>query len=81
MTKLQISLTDQETELLAARAAYMGYDVTKYAKFVLASEAREAIASVPVYKVTPKMQKIIDDAYTEDEAGLTKEWKLGSYDT
>lgn len=39
MTKLQISLTDEETQLLQEKADLLGYDVTKYAKFILAGEA------------------------------------------
>jgi hypothetical protein len=77
MTKLQITLTDQEVELLAQKAALLGYDVTKYAKFVLAQKADEAAGSIPVFKATPKMEKVIKEGLEEDKKGLTKEWKFG----
>lgn len=80
MTKLQISLTDQETQLLSMRAAVLGYDVTKYAKFVLAQDASEQSTFVPTFKATPKMEKIIRKGLEEYQQGKTKTWVLGKYD-
>jgi hypothetical protein len=81
MTKLQISLTDQETQLLSMRAAVLGYDVTKYAKFVLAQDAVEQLTSpIPTFKATPKMEKIIKKGLKEYRQGKTKTWVLGKYD-
>lgn len=80
MTKLQISLTDQETQLLSMRAAVLGYDVTKYAKFVLAQDAVEQSTFVPTFKATPKTEKIIRKGLEEYQQGKTKTWALGEYD-
>ena len=80
MTKLQITLTDQETQLLAMRAAVLGYDVTKYAKFVLAREASDGVSDVPVIKATPRMEKAIREGLEEYRQGKTKIWPLGKYD-
>lgn len=77
MTKLQISLTDEETQLLEEKASLLGYDVTKYAKFVLAREAVEEIKSIPTFKATPKMERIIKKGLEEDAQGKTKVWPLG----
>ena len=80
MTKLQITLTDQETQLLSMRAAVLGYDVTKYAKFVLAQDAAEQLTSVPTFKATPIMEKMIKKGLEEYRQGKTKTWALGKYD-
>lgn len=80
MTKLQITLTDREAELLSQRASDLGYDVTKYAKFILAREAESALRNIPVFKASPPMDKLIVEAVKEDEQGQTKDWPTGSYD-
>ena len=80
MTKLQITLTDQETQLLSMRAAILGYDVTKYAKFVLAQDAAEQLTSAPTFKATPKMERMIKKGLEEYRQGKTKTWILGEYD-
>lgn len=77
MVKLQITLTDQEAGLLADKAANLGYDVTKYAKFVLAREAEEVLKIIPTFKANPKMKRLIKQAIFEDDSGKTKRWPLG----
>lgn len=76
MTKLQITLTDQETQLLEARASLLGYDVTKYAKFVLAKEAVEQVTSVPTFVATSKMNLLLKKALKDDKRGKSIELKL-----
>lgn len=76
MTKLQITLTDEETQLLAMRAAVLGYDVTKYAKFVLAKDAIEQITSVPTFIATPRMNVLLKKALKDDNIGKSVEWKF-----
>ena len=80
MTKLQLSLTDRETELLMQKASLLGYDVTKYAKFVLAREAEEALNTIPVFNASGAIGKLVDEAIEEDDAGLTKNWTTRTYD-
>ena len=75
MTKLQITLTDQEVDLLSRKAAYLGYDVTKYAKFILAREADEMVNNVPSFKASSAMERAISDAGEEDKQGKTREWR------
>ena len=79
MTKLQLSLTDRETELLMQKASLLGYDVTKYAKFVLAREAEEALSAIPIFNASRTIDKLVDEAIEEDNAGLTEEWKTRTY--
>ena len=76
MTKLQITLTDQETQLLSMRAAVLGYDVTKYAKFVLAQDAVEQITFVPTFVATPKMNSLLKKALKDDDNGKSVDWNL-----
>jgi hypothetical protein len=80
MTKLQITLTDEEGALLSEQAMLLGYDVAKYAKFVLAQKAIEQITVIPTYKATPKMVRIIRKGLEEYRRGKTKMRALGSYD-
>lgn len=80
MTKLQITLTDEEGTLLAEQAMLLGYDMAKYAKFVLAQKALEQITAIPTYKATPKMERIIRKGLEEYRRGKTKTRTLESYD-
>ncbi len=72
MTKLQITLTDQEGALLSEQAMLLGYDVTKYAKFVLAQKAIEQLSAVPTVKATSAMEQIIQKGREEYAQGKTK---------
>lgn len=76
MTKLQITLTDEETQLLSVRAAVLGYDVTKYAKFVLAQEAVQQITAMPTFQATPQMESVAKKALEDERAGKVTEWKF-----
>ena len=80
MTKLQISLTDQEASLLSQRAASLGYDVTKYAKFILAREAEDALRDIPNFKASPNMEELVAQAVEDDKNGKSRKWPLGKYD-
>lgn len=46
MTKLQLTLTDQEAEVFRKRADELGYSLTKFVKFLLAME---------VYKISQEL--------------------------
>ena len=46
MTKLQITLTDEETEGLRKQAEKMGYSLTKFVKFLLAKEAYNILLTI-----------------------------------
>ena len=76
MMKLQITLTDQEAELMAMRGSTLGYDVTKYAKFLLAQDAASHIAFVPTLKGTMDMKRMVKNAISQYRAGKTKTLKL-----
>lgn len=58
------------------RAAVLGYNVTKYAKFVLAKDAVEQIPSIPTFIATPKMNVLLKKALKDDSNGKSVEWKF-----
>jgi hypothetical protein len=76
MTKLQITLTDEETQLLSMRAAALGYDVTKYAKFVLAQEAMWQVSEIPTFQATSKMENVVEKALRDELDGKVTELKF-----
>lgn len=73
--KLQITITEEEEKLLAQRASLLGYDVTKYAKFLLTTEARKSH-----FLLNRKLEKIIERALRDDSEGKTHEWVFGKYE-
>ena len=57
--KLQITLTGKEEELLSQKAAMLGYDVTKFVKFLISREAyKEAELSA---KTKKQIKKALED--------------------
>ncbi|MBI3956304.1 hypothetical protein HY339_03540 [Candidatus Gottesmanbacteria bacterium] len=80
MTKLQITLTDEEGALLSEQAMLLGYDVTKYAKFVLAQKAIEQLTAIPTHKASANIERIIRKGREEYRKGNTKTRILGQYD-
>ncbi|NCP46918.1 hypothetical protein AUJ42_02360 [Candidatus Collierbacteria bacterium CG1_02_44_10] len=76
--KLQITITDEEQKLLAQRAAVLGYDVTKFAKFLLSHEAMKVVET-PIIPFNLQTEDLISRAIADDEAGKTKKWVFGKY--
>ena len=76
--KLQITITDEEQKLLAQRAAVLGYDVTKFTKYLISHEAMKAV-DVPVVPTNQYIEDMVSKAIAEDEAGKTKKWVFGKY--
>lgn len=72
--KLQITLTRQEEELLSGKAGLLGYDVTKYVKYLLAKEAISAIP--PIIQMSSAQVEKIEGALLEDNVGRTTDWKF-----
>jgi len=76
MIKLQITLTDEENQLLAMRATALGYDVTKYAKFLLAREAIDHLKEIPTFEASSSMEKAIKEARHAYKTGKLKSWPV-----
>ncbi len=74
--KLQITLTKQEEELLSSKAGILGYDVTKYVKYLLAREAISAIP--PIIRMNDTQVEKIERAFLEDDENKSLDWKFDS---
>lgn len=68
-TKLQITITGKEKQLLADRAATLGYNVTKFAKFLLSNVAYEQLQE------NIRLEKLMKKSLAEYKAGKTMELK------
>jgi len=71
MTKLQITLTDQEADILKIKAASFGYNLTRFVKFILGQKVLEYDASIPTYRMSAKTEKRVEEALADYEAGRT----------
>lgn len=71
-TKLQITITDQEKAALKKKAEILGYDVTKFVKFLLSREAYEHINE------RVELEKMVKKAHNDHEQGKTH--RLSSID-
>jgi len=75
MTKIQVTLTDQEAAYLSGYGSQFGYSLPKTAKYFLSKEV-EKIAreqALPVYPLSPKMEEKGRQAVDEYKAGKTIE--------
>jgi len=76
--KIQITLTPEEVAALAMRGKTLGYNVTKYVKFIVSREAFEAVQSFPIFKMGEVLEKKTLKALKDHKRGRTK--KLLSVD-
>lgn len=75
MTKVQLTLTDQEAALLAGYGSQLGYNVPKTAKFFI-QKATEKILNqeiIPEYKMSVETEERGLQALAEHKAGKTTE--------
>jgi flagellar motor component MotA len=75
MTKLQLTLTDQEAALLAGYGSQLGYNVPKTAKFFIKKAAEQILNKgiVPIYEMSEETEKKGLEALEEHRAGKTTE--------
>jgi hypothetical protein len=74
-TKLQLTLTPQETELFNYKAAQLGYDLTRYIKFIISKVAETVNTEVekyPVYELSAKNAKKYAKDLEDYKAGKLK---------
>jgi len=69
--KIQITLTPQEVASLSIKSKALGYNVTKYIKYIVTREAEEIIEEYPTYKMSAKTEKKILKAIADRKAGKT----------
>lgn len=73
MTKVQLTLTDQEAALLAGYGSQLGYNVPKTAKFFIKKAAEKILNQgiVPVYEMSETTEQKGFEALSEHQAGKT----------
>lgn len=76
MNKIQVTLTPQETTLLALQGQSLGYDVTKFVKFIISREVYNFAAKIPTYKMSKGLEDEAEKALKEYKTG-----KLRGYDS
>lgn len=76
MNKIQVTLTPQETTLLSLQGQSLGYDVTKFVKFLISREVYNFASKIPTYKMSKGLENETEKALKEYKTG-----KLRGYDS
>jgi hypothetical protein len=74
MTKVQITLTDQEAEILSTKASRLGYGITRYIKSLISREVMSTIDpfdNLPTFPMNVKQERILERALKDDREGKT----------
>jgi len=73
MTKIQLTLTDQEAALLAGYGSQLGHNVPKTAKFFIKKAAEQILNQgvIPVYEMSEETEQRGLEALAEHKAGRT----------
>ena len=77
MTKVQLSLTNQEAAILNSYGSQFGYNLSKTIRFVI-SKATESFlqqGTIPTFKMSPQTEAIGLKALKDHKAGKTTEIK------
>jgi len=74
--KIQITLTPQEVAALSIKSKAMGYNVTKYIKFIVSKEVEQTVEDVPTFKMSKRLERITLKAIEDYKNG--KAIKLNS---
>lgn len=77
MRKIQLTLTDQEAEVLSIRAAQVGYNLTRYVKLLLGREVVDTMEEndVPVFRMSSRAEALATKGLEEYCAGRAKKLK------
>jgi len=77
MTKVQLSLTNQETAILNSYGAQFGYNLAKTIRFVISKATEKFLqqGTIPTYKMSPQTEAIGLKALKDHKAGKTTEIK------
>lgn len=69
MNKIQLTLTPQETTLLALQGQPLGYDVTKFVKFLVSREVYNFSSKISTYKMSRDLEDKTEKALKEYKTG------------
>ncbi|MBL7159680.1 hypothetical protein ISS85_04340 [Candidatus Microgenomates bacterium] len=75
MNKIQLTITDQERDLISFKAASLGFNVTKFIKFLISREAFSVAEEIPTFQLSKKAEKKIAKAHKEHLEGKSIELK------
>ena len=76
--KVQITLTPQEVSALSFNGKTLGYNVTKYIKYIITKEAFDTIEDFPEIAMGPILEEKTIKAVEEHNKGNSK--KMNSLD-
>jgi len=82
MTKVQLTLTDQETNILSDKASQLGYGLTRFIKFLISQEATQTLknpSQISVFKMSKKAEKIALQAQKDHRKGKILLTNIGSH--
>ena len=73
MTKVQLSLTQEEAAILTGYGEQFGYSLPKTIKFMISKAAESVVRSggLPVYEASDSLEKKALQALSEHKAGKT----------
>lgn len=73
MTKVQLTLTSAETNLISFKASQLGYSLTKFIKFLIGREATKVVeeTNLPTFKMSKKAEDIALKAFRDYQNGKT----------
>lgn len=74
--KIQITLTPEEVSALSYKSRSLGYNVTKYVKFIVMKEASSVVENYPVFSMSQSLEKRTNEALKLHEKGKTKRRNL-----
>lgn len=69
--KIQITLTPQEVAALSIKSKALGYNVTKYVKFIVSKEVLSTVEEYPTYKMSKRLERLSQKALKEYREGKT----------
>jgi hypothetical protein len=77
MTKVQLSLTNQEAAILTSYGSQFGYNLSKTIRFVISKASEEFLkeSPIPVYQMSERAEKEGLEALNEYKKGKTTEIK------
>lgn len=73
--KIQITLTPEEVSALSFKSRSLGYNVTKYVKFIVMKEASSVVENYPIFSMSQPLEKRTIEALKLHEKGKTKRLK------
>lgn len=71
--KIQLTLTQEETQLLSIRAKALGYSITKYVRFMIMKTAHEELMNkFPLFSMPAQLEEKTLLALEEHVGGKTR---------